>query len=174
MDAGLQSKRESHLKAIFISNGFEPLDGFWSNLVAQLEKDGYAVVPIAVSRDRSDFLKQLPSAPEPIAAYFDVVVQNYGYMAAGIGSENPYRPFLILNCKLVRVSDSAILMQDSVAVNPLNTGSGWLAQKLVTISPDPAFAFPGMDEITNNPKQAIEGTKSAFAQSTEAVGKLLR
>ena len=108
-------------------------------------------------------------------AYLDVAVDNYGYMAAGIGGDNPYRPFLFLKCRLLRASDSSVLMQDSVAVNALNQGGGgWAASKLVTISPDPAFVFPGMDDLTHNPQQAVEGTKRAFTQSTEAIGKLLK
>src|SRR5438105_4127799 len=80
VDAGLQSNRDSRFKAILISNGFEPLSGFWDDLVAELQKDGYALTPIPASRDRSDFLKQLPPASAPVDAYLDVAVDNYGYM----------------------------------------------------------------------------------------------
>ena len=175
VDAGLQADRDSHLKAIFIGNGFEPINDFWGDLLAQLQTDGYAVTAVPASRDRSDFLKQLPSSPAPVDAYLDVVVENYGYMAAGIGGGNPYRPFLILRCRLVRASDSAVLMQDRIAVNALNQGGGgWGAPKLVTISPDPAFSFSGMDELKASPKQVVDGAKSSFQQSTGAIGKLLK
>ncbi len=103
------------------------------------------------------------------------MVDNYGYIAAGIGGDNPYRPFVVLQCKLVRVSDSAVLMQDRIAVNAVNQGGGgWAAPKLITISPDPSFVFPEMEDLTRNPKQAVDGTMSAFAQSTDEIGKLLR
>ena len=175
VDAGLQSNRDSRFKAILISNGFEASDDFWSDLVAQLQKDGYAVARVPAYRDRSDFMKQIPAAAEPVDAYLDVVVDNYGYIAAGIGGSNPYRPFVILQCKLVRASDSAVLMQDRIAVNAVNQGGGgWGAPKLITLSPDPSFAFPEMEDLTRNPKQAVDGTRSAFAQSTDEVGKLLR
>lgn len=175
VDVGLRSNRESRFKAILVNNSFEPSDDFWNDLVAQLQKDGYAVTRVPAYRDRSDFVKQIPAAPQPVDAYLDVVVDNYGYVAAGIGGDNPYRPFVFVQCKLVRASDSAILMQDRIAVNAVNQGAGgWGSSKLVTLSPDPAFAFPEMDDLTHNPKQAVEGTKSAFAQSTDEIGKLLK
>jgi hypothetical protein len=175
VDAGLQSNRDGRFKAILVKNSFVPPNNFWGALVAQLEKDGYVVAPVPASQNRSDFVKLYPPTSPSVDAYLDVVVDDYGYLAAGIGGDNPYRPFLVLHCKLVRASDSAVLMQDRIAVNAVNQGAGgWAAPKLITISPDPAFVFPGMDELTANPKQAVDGTKSAFTQSTDAIGKLLK
>ncbi|HEY2446855.1 MAG TPA: hypothetical protein VGI20_14055 [Rhizomicrobium sp.] len=170
VDAGLQNNREGKFEHILASQQFVAANEFWSDLTANLQRDGYAIVPIAGARDRSDFLKKYPTPPSPVDAYLDVIVQSYGYMAAGIGSANPYRPFMLVKCRLVRAADSAVLMQDQIALNALNNGG----PKQVTLSPEPAYAFPGMDDLVADPKNAAAGVKTAFQQSTTSIGNLLK
>jgi hypothetical protein len=62
VDAGLQSNRDSRFKAILVSNGFQPSDNFWADLVSELQKDGYVVASLPAYRDRTDFVKQFPPA----------------------------------------------------------------------------------------------------------------
>ena len=114
VDASMQSNRDSTFKDIVTKQNFVASDQFSQDLTAALTKDGYAVVPIAVARKDSGLLKELPAAPQPVDAYLDVAVMNYGYVAAGIGDNTPYRPFLMLQCKLIRASDKTVLMQDKI------------------------------------------------------------
>lgn len=121
------------------------------------------------ARDNSDYMARYPGATTTVDAYLDVVVKDYGYMAAGLGSSNPYRPFLFAQCRLVRASDSSVLMQDVVALNPLNGGTA----KTITLSPDPEFYFPGFGDIEAAPKEAADGVGRSLAQTTGTLGTLL-
>lgn len=173
VDLGLQTDRENQLKTILANQHAEPFDDFQADLVSALQRDGYTVTIIPSNRYRSDFIKQFAGSVTPIDAYLDVVVKNYGYMAAGIGDSNPYRPFMILDCKLVRVADSSVLMQDEIAVNPLGAG-GWMGPKQIALSPNPDYAFPEMSDMRATPPRVVAGLKSALSQSTAEIGMLLK
>lgn len=174
VDIGLAADRDHQLKSIMANQQVDAFNDFWTDLVSSLQRDGYAVTAIPSNQFRSDFIKQFGGGTTPVDAYLDVVVKGYGYMAAGIGDSNPYRPFMLLDCKLVRVADSSVLMQDEIAVNPLNPQGGWLAPKQITISPDPDYAFPGMSDMRAAPPKVAAGVKSAFSQSTAEIGTLLK
>jgi len=173
IDAGIQANRESRLGDALTSQRFVASATFWNGLAGTLAQRGYTVVPVFAPQNRSDFVKQMPPSPSPVDAYLDIVVKDYGYMAAGIGGSNPYRPFLVVQCKLVRASDSSTLMEDQIELNPLSTG-GWGSKKDITLSPDPAYAFPGIEDLTNDPKKAADGLGSAFAQTNATIGTLLK
>jgi hypothetical protein len=177
VDASLQSKRESTFKTLMATQSFVAQDRFVGALEDALRKDGYEVVRIPAPRDKTDFLKEYPAPSEPVDAYLDVVVGDYGYVAAGIGKSTPYRPTLGLGCKLVRASDSAVLMEDLVKLNPVELPDPLglrKAPKQVTLSADPAYEFPTFDDLSANGKKAADGLDGAFAEATQSVATLLK
>jgi hypothetical protein len=141
-----------------------------ADLVTALQAQGFNVKPIAVSRDSSGFLKTYPTEPG-IDAYLDVssFPDGFGYAAAGIGSSQPYRPFVWLKVKLVRASDGSVLMQDTVMYNPIGTNDKW-----VTVSPDPAYQFEDFDTLTGHADLSVKGVDVSLRQTADQVGKLLR
>jgi hypothetical protein len=85
IDAGMQEAREKKMWALLVDQKMNPRDQFSSVLRQSLEADGFAVKPINVERQDDKYLKAYPSAAENgVDAYLDIVVGQYGYVAAGI------------------------------------------------------------------------------------------
>jgi hypothetical protein len=170
VESGIQSNRESNLATLLQGQNFVAGKALTENLVTALNARGYSVAMVPVNRVKTDaFIDQYPSASQThVDAYLDVISLSYGYMAAGPRSSAPYRPMIVVRCQLVRASDAAVLMQDTVIYNPLGK-----PEKVITLAPDPAYAFVDFDAITSKPKVATDGLLIAFAQTADAVGTLL-
>jgi hypothetical protein len=169
IDAGMQSSRESDFKAMATAQNFSGRDAFSKHLDAALMASGYQVAHDNINRPSGyEFLKSY-TQPSTISAEarLDVVV-SYGYIASGLST--PYRPFVAANCKLVRNSDNALLMQKSIFYNPLNDPPA----DTVTVSPDPNYVFNNFEGLKNDPQKTIKGIDSALAQVAGAVGALLK
>ena len=139
-------------------------------LSATLQEHGYTVTDATAQRRQDNFIDKYPSGSSD--AYLDMVVMSYGYIAAGIGDSTPYRPIVSLKVRLVRASDSSVLMQETVLYNPYNAGGG-MAMAL-TISPNPSYQFTDFDDLEKMPEMAVKGLEDAIHQSAAAVANLLR
>ena len=172
IDAGMQEARESDLEDILSGKQFIAHDKLMNGIVASLEAQGYTVKNVSVPRTERDFMKVYPSTnTEKVDAYLDVVMNGYGYIAAGITSGTPYRPIVVTKLRLVSAKDSSVLMEDVVYYNRLNAS---LETTNLTISPDPTYSFSDFSDLERNPEKTVEGLDVAFAKSTEAIGTLLR
>ncbi|MBV9992445.1 MAG: hypothetical protein JOZ72_14280 [Alphaproteobacteria bacterium] len=172
VDVSMEENRNDKLSAMLRSHGVDPKERFEKSLEASLRAQGYEVKPVTVTRKQGEPLKAFPSTAETGAdAYLDISAVNYGYVAAGIGTSTPYRPFVYLNCKLVRASDSSVMMQDAIFYDPVAPfGQG----KNVSISPDPAYTFVDFNTMESQPDQVVSGLDASVQQTTDAVGRLLR
>lgn len=172
IDAGMQESREDKMWAMLAGQKMYPRDQFMSALRQSLEADGFAVKTIDIAREAGKYMKAYPPAAENgVDAYLDIVVGQYGYVAAGIASSTPYRPYVYLNCKLVQASNGAVLMQDSIFYDPVAPfGQG----KNVSISPDPAYTFVDFDAMENAPQKSAEGLTAAFRATDDSLARLLR
>jgi hypothetical protein len=171
VDAGLQADRESRFKKAIAPHNFSVNDTCLSELKARLEEQGYTVLMVPQTRPKQDFLEKYPTDQEPkVDAYLDVVV-NYGYISAGIGA-TPYRPTVFASARLVKASDSSVLMKDLVIYNPV--GPYGVNQQAVTIPPDPAYSFPTIDKLVADPGTAVKGMQLALQESVKTVGQLLK
>jgi hypothetical protein len=171
VDASIKANRDSRFNALLKAQGLDPNAAFMAHVKAALEARGYTVVMIDVKRDsQSGFVQALPKSAEPtVDAYLDLAVPRYGYLAAGIGSSNPYRPFCEVLAKLVRANNHAVLMQDHIIYNPLNN-----PEHVVTISPDPQYAFDDVATMEKAPALASSGLRSAIDLSVESMAALIR
>lgn len=172
IDAGMETSRNSQFWTEIDGAHNPPPALFATDLAAALREHGYDVKTIDVPKRDSGFLKTYPPAPDAQPdAYLDVtfIGIGYGYMAAGIGSSTPYRPFAYVNCRLVRASDQQVLMQDLVFYNPVNG-----TNKIVTVAADPAYTFSDFDALHADPKKARDGMDDALHQTAEAIANLLR
>jgi hypothetical protein len=104
-----------------------------------------------------------------IHLYLDLAVPCYGYLAAGIGSSNPDRPYFEVLVKRVRASNHAVLMQDHIVYNPLSK-----PEYVVTISPDPQYAFDDVAAMEKSPASAAGGLHSAIGLAVEIVAAIIR
>jgi len=167
IDAGMQDSRESNFQAVVTQRNFKGQEVMVARLDAALQGDGYTPVHASVSRAGSSFVKDYKLEAGSADAYIDVVM-NYGYLAAGLST--PYRPFVHVDCKLVRASDNAVLMQKSIFYNPLNSAPS----QTVTIAPDPNYEFKDFDALMGDPDRAVKGLDEAVSQVASAMGTLLK
>lgn len=166
VDAGMRANRESQFGAMLAKRNFSTQKVFIAALSEGLRSQGYTVSDIPATRDGSDFLQNYP--PAQVDAYLDVVVEGYGYIAAGISSSLPYRPVFFVRARLVRAKDDAVLMQDAVIYNPYGSPN-----HVVTIAPAPKQGFPDFDSMMADPKDAVGWLQAATDKSALMVDKLL-
>jgi hypothetical protein len=169
VDATLQSNRDSDLKKILQDRPLDVRAHFIEQLTKNLEEKGYKVVPVTADGTRNSLLKKYPDPVTGIDSYLDVAIPVYGYLATGIGDETPYRPWLSSTVKLVRSSDSLVLMQDVVLYNSIGE-----TQNAVTLSPDPRFAFVNWSDTRDDPEKVADGVAEAAARTAAAIGNLLK
>jgi hypothetical protein len=160
VDAGLQEGRDSSFEKMTGAQNFVAQDAFMRRLTDTLQEQGYTISNVDTMRpNRDKFLDKYPM--DPVDAYLDLVVITYGYIAAGVGNNTPYRPRFSLQVRLVRAGDSSVLMQDTVLYNPYTPGT---APDAVTISPNPAYEYQTFSELESSSEMAIEGLKDAVHQ----------
>ena len=173
IDAGMQADRETKFKAVLDDQKFAASDVFIQALTTELQARGYTVVVIPMTRDGTEFAAKYPANSDPkVDAYLDLVTYHYGYIAAGIRDAAPYRPAYALKARLVSAKNAALLMQDSIAYNPLRAAAA--STEYVTIAPDPEYGFTNFDALLADPNKAVKGLRIATEQSAQAVGKLLQ
>lgn len=172
INSGMQANRDSTFKAFLAQRNISVADTFLQNVSAGLVANGYKVTMIPALRNKAGFLSTYPASggPDQVDAYLDLVTLNYGYVAAGILDKTPYRPFYLLNVRLVRANDpSAVLMTDAVFYNPINPPSN-----AISISPDPEYQFVDFDAVEANPDKAVAGLQVAVQKTAATVSGLLR
>ena len=170
VDAGLKSRRDATLDQLLSSQGFVVQDQFTPRLMTALQNAGYAVSTVPLARAGASFIPKYPAGGAgDIQAYLDILVLDYGYVAAGIGSSTPYRPRVQLTARLVNAADSSVLMQDAIAYNPVNA-----LGPAITIPPDPEPQFVDFDALTSRPDAAAAGLRVAVDKSANALAALLQ
>jgi len=169
IDAARQSNRDKDLEKIIAAHNLDLRAQFVTRLSANLESKGYKVVAVSADATRSSFAKKYPGAAEGIDSYLDVAVPIYGYMAAGIGADSPYRPWFAAGAKLVRANDAHVLMQDRVVYNTIGE-----AKNVITLSPDPQYAFPKWNDVEAAPDRAVAGMQDAADKSADTIANLLK
>ena len=174
IDAGIQANRESKLSSLLSGYNFSARDRLTDGIRASLEAQGYTVVSVPTTRSSTtSFIETYPPASgEPkVDAYLDVVLNHYGYIAAGIAEGTPYRPTLAATVRLVSARNSSVLMEDSIYYNPIGP---YGQDRHVTIAPDTEYSFGSFDTLTGSPERAVAGLDTAFVKSTEAIAALMR
>jgi hypothetical protein len=122
-DAGIQNSREDALMGALATVNFDAEARLEQRISASLAERGYEVALVeGANRERRVFLESYAGAPEGIDAYFDVVITNYGYIAAGAGQ--PWRPTADATVRLVRASDGSTLMENQIAYNTMYPRAG--------------------------------------------------
>jgi hypothetical protein len=168
--ASVQGARESRFQDILKVQNFSVEDALVQNVTAALQAHGYTAAVIPVKRDKSDFVPTYPTDHgQAVDAYLDLVMLNYGYLAAGIDSNSPWRPSYLIRVRLVRARDQAVLMQDTLAYNPFQS-----PKEVVTIAPDPANQYPNFDTLEKDPEGAVKALRLAFEKGANTLGAMLK
>lgn len=170
VDAGIRENQESRLKAILNGQNFSARELFMKTLQDGLAADGYSVSAVNVQRPNSRFLEQYPATPEQQPdAYLDIVVNNYGYVSAGVMSDLPYRPQFYTTYRLVSARDKSVLAQDIVWYDAYNN-----PKNIVTISPAPEYVFDNVGMMEKRPADTVAGLRDAIVRSTQTVTGMLK
>jgi hypothetical protein len=170
VDAAMRNNREKELTGILATQNLDANALFVSTLTSELEKEGYTVVSVPVTRKGSDLLKTYPAASgAAVDSYLDLSTVIYGYVAAGIGKSAPYRPWASTRVKLVKSSDNSVLMEDTIAYNPII-----VVKNVVSLSPNPDYAFDSWSGISADPGKAAAGVSDAVTQSARAIANLMK
>lgn len=167
---GVMEDRKARFQAVMQGQNFTADDALAQTFGAALEARGYKVSRVATRREKADFLTEYPTdRGDKVDAYLDLVVLNYGYMSAGIGSDQPWRPSYTIRVRLVRARDSSVLMQDTLVYNPLGT-----PKEVVTIAPDPAYRYDNFDTLEKDPEGAVKALRAAFEEGAKTLGTMLK
>ena len=166
VDAAITAQRESFFNAMLATQNFSAPAYFAVRLTQALTQAGYSVVSIPVIRSQDTFVVPPPAN---VDAVLDISIDHYGYIAAGIGQSNPYRPFFSLKVRLVSARDQSVLMQDRVVYNPLGA-----PLHIVTNPPNPEYSFVDMDALLATPPNAVKGLEDAADTTAQTIAKLLQ
>lgn len=170
VDATMQSNREDDLEEILVAGEFNAQDKWKEKIRTELEARDFAVEFISVTREKKgEFQKKYPQSAN-VDAFLDVQIPYYGYVAVDTSDSTPYRPAMRSNVRLVRKTDSSILMEDAVFYGALENNTN---VQNVTIAPHSMDRFTDFDDLTRDPKKAVAFIETGFDRSANAIGKLL-
>lgn len=168
IDTGIQLERQDAVNDALAGIQFDAEGELETRLVSALSAQGYRVAPLPGDpRRKRDWLEAYPTAPAGTDAYLDIAVVHYGYMSSGAGQ--PFRPTVGAKVKLVKVSDGSTLMENQIVYNPLNTVQG-----IVTIAPNPDYAFQNRSDLLADPARLAAGIEDALNQVADTAAQLLR
>lgn len=168
IDTGIQLERQDAVNDALAGIQFDAESELETRLISALSAEGYRVSALpGEARKKRDWLESYPAAPGGTDAYLDIAVIHYGYMSSGAGQ--PFRPTVGAKVKLVRVSDGSTLMENQIVYNPLNTVQG-----VVTIAPNPEYAFRNRSELLADPARLAAGIEDALNQVADTATQLLR
>jgi hypothetical protein len=173
IDAGIQANRDTKFKEVLTQHSFSADAIFVQSVTGALQRHGYEVTVIPVTRADSEFLIKYPETEPKVDAYLDIVMNSYGYVAAGVRGSTPYRPSVAVRTRLVSAKNAAVLMQDTVIYNAINPGAPY-NKHAVTVPPDPAYEFGNFDKLVASPAVAVKGLHVALEESAQTVSTLLK
>lgn len=170
VDATMQSNREDDLEEILIAEKFNAQEKWQEKIRTELEAQNFAVEFISVAREKKGkFQKKYPQSAK-VDAFLDIKIPYYGYIAVDTSDRTPYRPAMKSNIRLVRKSDSAVLMEDTIFYGALQNQT---SVQNVTIAPHTMDRFTDFDDLTRDPKKAVAYIETGFDRSANAIGRLL-
>lgn len=169
VDAGIQAERRAALNKALGTVSFDAESRLEARLNERLRADGYQVATMTnPARTKREFLVSYPTATGEHDAYLDVVVIDYGYLSAG--AFQPFRPYATATVRLVSAEDpTRILMDNRIAYNAMGAAEG-----IITLTPNPQFAFKNREELLADPARTAAGIEDALTQVADTAAQLLR
>lgn len=170
VESTFQANRELNLASKLASQNFDARAIFITSLKQSLQKDGYTIIDVPLERTKPELLMRYPrKTTPPLDAYLDIVVSAYGYVAAGIGDNTPYRPFVLTNARLTKQGGSTVLMRDHVEYNPITKNP-----QNVTIPVDVKYVFVDNNALQADPANAAAGIRQSLDTTAQTIGRLLK
>lgn len=168
IDAGVQSSRQAALAGALNSVSFNAEDTLERSLVEALARQGIqANVATGSQREKRVFLANYSKTAGEVDAHLDIVLSHFGYLSAGAGQ--PWRPTADATVRLVSAADGRVLLENRIAYNVLAAPRG-----VITLSPNPEFAFRNREEMVNNPERLANGLKDAMQRIASTTATLIQ
>ncbi|MGE5952442.1 MAG: hypothetical protein ACM308_02310, partial [Qipengyuania vulgaris] len=117
-------------------------------------------------REKREFLTSYPAAPEGAQALIDFNVTSFGYVNSG---NQLWRPVVSADVKMIDALSGKTMMENRIVYNPINAQAG-----IVTISPNPEYAFQNREDMVSQPERLAEGIDDALKQVAQTAVRLMR
>ncbi len=169
VDAGIQQSRTNAVNEALAGTGFEAESRLEQRVASRLTDQGYTVKVLANDprNAKREFLVTYPGA-DGVDAYLDLTVVDFGYLSAGAGQ--PFRPTVFTNVRLVGARDTKkVLMENRIVYNGMRPEQG-----VITLSPDPKYAFENRAAMLADPKRLAGGIEEALNQVADTIAQLLK
>lgn len=161
-----QNNRKNKVNDALRSVDYTAETNFEGFLVAQLAERGVSAAVIeSGEREKRKFLEEYPAAPEGVQALLDVAITYYGYTNAG---GTMWRPTVAADVRLVDAIDGSTLLENKVLYNGVGAQEG-----VITISPNPDYAYGNRDEMVADPERLAEGIDVALKEVAATIVRLM-
>lgn len=167
INAGVQASRTERVNEALASVNHTPEANLEAYLIAALADAGIEAAMIeGPDREKRTFLADYPAVPEKAQALIDFNVIQYGYINAG---NQAWRPTVAADVRMIDSGTGKTLMENRIVYNPVDAQAG-----IITIAPNPAFAFEDREDMISQPERLAEGIDDALRQVAEASVRLLK
>lgn len=167
INAGVQASRQDRVNEALDSVNYTPEPNFETFLVAALADSGIAATMLeGPDREKRKLLEKYPAAPAGAQALIDFNVIAYGYINAG---NQLWRPVVSADVKMVEAGTGRTLMENRIVYNPVDAQAG-----IVTIAPNPEFAFQNREDMVSNPERLAAGIDDALREVAAAAVRLMK
>lgn len=162
-----QANRKNKVNDALATIDYTAEDNFEGFLVAALAEQGVtAAVVDGPDREKREFLKEYPAAPAGVQALLDVAVTYYGYTNAG---GTTWRPTVAADVRLVDALDNSTLLENRLLYNGVGAQEG-----VITISPNPEYAFDNRDQMAEDPERLAAGIDEALREIAATIVRLMK
>ena len=167
IDAGVQASRKDRVNDALEAINYRPEERFEEYLTAAFAQSNVTTVTMNTgAREKRKFLTSYPDAPAGVQALVDFNVGAFGYSNAG---NQLWRPTVLADVRLVDAGSGRTLMENRIAYNVIDSQAG-----VVTLSPNPQYAFQNREDMVSQPEKLAAGLDDALRQVAEAAVKLMR
>lgn len=170
IEAGIANGQRNRIRAALSTQNFNGETIFDAALETALKGNGFTLETVSAPRTetrRDTVIPVIANASEG-TGILDANVMGFGFQL--VGGTTQWRPFAVVDVKLVDPKDpKKLLMDNAVTYNPVGP-----TQVTVSISPDEKYAFQKIEDLEANPALAAEGLKAALEASANAVAQLLK
>lgn len=165
IDAGVQASRKDRVNEALASVDYTPEPAFEKYLIEAFAEENVAVELVEGSnREDREFIADYPSAA--VQAYLDVNVSAFGYINAG---NELWRPTVVADVRMVDAATAQTLMENRIVYNGVDTQAG-----VITISPNPEYAFQNREDMVTQPERLAAGIDDALRQVADTAVRLLK
>jgi hypothetical protein len=168
--------KQDKLQALAKAASFDHVTFFQTELDRALRERGYTVSwsnPLIREFDRNErgearrvaaSVERYPDAQ----AHLEINLGVVGYVAAGAGDSEPYRPTVAVGVRLLSADGEQVLFRDSVLYHNVFDN-----RTAIVLEPRPEYAYPDFDALEAAGQRPVEGLGKALVAVADAIAEQL-